>query len=155
VGGLLAVRPPDGVTFTTLANVGVNATGYSVTSLLAGTTYAFRVRAYEGPNTSSPSNTAAATTLAAPATPTGLVATAVSSTRIDLQWTDNSTYEQGYKVERATGGGAFAQVASLGANATSYSSTGLAAGTTYTYRVRAYDGSNDSGYSNSASATTP
>ena len=153
--GFKVERSTDGVNFTVLANVGVNATSYSVTSLLAGTTYAFRVRAYEGPNTSAPSNTATATTLAAPAAPTGLVATAVSSTRIDLVWTDNATYEQGYKVERATGAGSFTQVAALGVNATSFSSTGLASGTTYTYRVRAYDGANDSPYSNTASATTP
>ena len=153
--GFKVERSTDGVTFTTIASTGVNATSYSVTSLVAGTTYAFRVRAYEGPNDSSPSNTAAATTLAVPATPTGLTATPVSQTRIDLQWVDNSSYEAGYKVERATGGGSFAQVAMLGANATSYSSTGLAAGTTYMFRVRAYDGSNNSAYSNTASATTP
>jgi hypothetical protein len=58
-------------------------------------------------------------------------------------------------VERATGGGSFAVVGILGANATSYSSTGLAAGTTYSFRVRAYDASNYSAYSNTASATTP
>jgi hypothetical protein len=153
--GFKVERSTDGVTFAVLANVGANATSYSATSLPSGTTYAFRVRAYEGPNTSSPSNTAVATTLAPPPAPTGLTATAVSSTRIDIVWTDNSTYEQGFRVERATGGGAFAQVAVLSANVTSYSNTSLAPGTTYSFRVRAYDASNYSPYSNTASATTP
>jgi Zn-dependent metalloprotease/transcriptional regulator CtsR len=153
--GFKVERSTDGVTFVTVAVLSVNATGYSVTSLNASTTYAFRVRAYEGPNDSVPSNTASASTQAPPAAPTGLTATAISSTRIDLAWTDNATYEQGYKVERATGGGSFAQIAILGANATAYSSMGLTPGTTYTFRVRAYDGPNHSGYSNTASATTP
>ena len=153
--GFKVERSTDGVTFTTVAVLGVNATSYSVTSLNASTTYAFRVRAYEGPDDSAASNTVSAATLAPPAAPTGLTATAVSSTRIDLAWTDNATYEQGYKVERATGAGSFAQIAILGANATAYSNVQLAPGTTCTFRVRAYDGPNHSGYSNTASATTP
>jgi Zn-dependent metalloprotease/transcriptional regulator CtsR len=153
--GFKVERSLDGVNFVLLAVIGANTTGYSATSLTAGTTYAFRVRAYEGPNESAPSNTAAATTLPPPAAPTGLTATAVSSSRIDLAWTDNATYEQGFKIERATGGGAFTQIGTMGAGATAFSNIGLAPGTTYTYRVRAFDGSNNSGYSNTASATTP
>ena len=153
--GFKVERSTDGVTFTLLAVLGANTTVYSATSLNAGTTYAFRVRAYEGPNESAPSNTAPATTLAPPPAPTGLTATAVSSTRIDLAWTDNAAYEQGYKIERATGGGAFAQIGSVGANVTVFSNISLVPGTTYTYRVRAFDGPNYSGYSNTASASTP
>jgi hypothetical protein len=148
-------RSIDGVNFTAYATVGANATTYSATWLVANSPYAFRVKAYEGPNDSSPSNNAAATTLPPPAAPGGLTATAVSSTRIDLQWTDNSAYEQFVVVERATGGGGFVPVASLGANTTAYSSTGLAAGTTYSYRVRGTDGPNNGPYSNTATATTP
>ncbi len=48
----------------------------------------------------------------------------------------------------------FVQIATVGADVTSYSSTGLAASTTYTYRVRAYNSGGDSAESNSASATT-
>jgi titin len=55
-------------------------------------------------------------------------------------------------VERASGGGSFAIVAYLGANATTYSSTGLVSGTTYTYRVRAYEGPNESANSNTVAA---
>jgi hypothetical protein len=153
--GFRIERSVDGVNFQPFATAGANTTTYSATSLVANTTYAFRVKAYEGPNDSSPSNTAAATTLPPPAAPSALTATAVSSTRIDLHWNDNSTYEQSYVVERATGAGSFALVASLGANATAYSSTSLTAGTTYSFRVRALDGPNNGPYSNTASATTP
>ena len=52
------------------------------------------------------------------------------------------------------GGAGFAEIATVGADVESYSDTGLAAGTTYTYRVRAYNGAGSSGYSNEDSATT-
>src|SRR5207244_431448 len=135
--GFKVERATGGGGFSVIATLGASVTAYANTYLVSGSSYTYRVRAYEGPNDSPPSNTATATPLAVPATPTGLTATPVSQTRIDLQWVDNSSYEAGYKVERATGGGSFAQVAMLGANATSYSSTGLAAGTTYMFRVRA------------------
>jgi hypothetical protein len=91
-----------------------------------------------------------------PAAPTGLGATAVSSSQINLNWTDNSDNETGFRIERCTGDGCntFAQIATVGANVTSYSNTGLSASTTYKYRVRAYNSGGDSAYSNVADATT-
>ncbi len=91
-----------------------------------------------------------------PLAPTGLAATAVSSSQINLTWTDNASTETGYKIERCTGVDCtnFAQIATVGANVTSYSNTGLVASTSYTYRVRAYSAAGDSDYSNTASAVT-
>lgn len=91
-----------------------------------------------------------------PAAPTNLAAAPVSSSQINLTWTDNDTTEAGFKIERCTGAGCsdFAQIATVGANATSYSNTGLTASTSYSYRVRAYNGVGDSEYSNTASAVT-
>jgi hypothetical protein len=90
-----------------------------------------------------------------PVAPSGLRATAASSTQVNLTWTDNSTNESGFKVERSTDGVNFAQVATVGAGVTSYAATGLAASTAYTFRVSAYNAAGDSAYSASASATTP
>jgi hypothetical protein len=90
-----------------------------------------------------------------PAGPTGLSATPQSSTRINLAWSDNATGESGYTVERSTDGSTFVPIANLSANTTSYSNTGLTSGTTYYYRVIAYTPTGGSGYSNTASATTP
>lgn len=95
----------------------------------------------------------AAVVVTPPAAPSGLVA-AASGTQIALSWTDNANNETGFRIERATGGGAFAEIATTAANATTFTNTGLAAGTTYSYRVRATNGGGDSGYSNVASATT-
>jgi hypothetical protein len=90
-----------------------------------------------------------------PAPPTGLKATPVSRSQINLTWTDNSNNESGFKIERATSSsGPFQPIATAGANATSYSSTGLARNTTYYYRVCATNDGGDSGYSNTASAKT-
>ena len=91
----------------------------------------------------------------APAAPTALSATATSSSGISLTWSDNATNETGYRVERMSGTGSYQPIATLGANATSYSDSGLTASTAYTYRVVAIQNTITSDYSNASSATTP
>lgn len=90
-----------------------------------------------------------------PLAPGGLAATTASSSQIDLSWTDNSSGETGFKIERKTGsGGTYAQIATVSAGVTSHSSTGLTASTTYYYRVMAYNSGGNSSYSSEANATT-
>ncbi|WP_185154117.1 alginate lyase family protein [Fulvivirga sp. M361] len=88
-----------------------------------------------------------------PSAPSGLSAMAASSTTINLTWTDNANNEDGFRIERQSGG-SFTEIATVGANVTNYSNTGLTASTTYTYRVRAYNTDGNSGFSNESSATT-
>ena len=145
--------------FAQIATVGANVTNYSNTGLTAFTSYSYRVRAYNAAGDSGYSNTASAVTQAAPAlpaAPTSLVATAVSRSQINLTWTDNATNEDGFKIERCKGSTCtnFAQIATVGANVTSYSNTGLSSNTSYRYRVRAYNATGNSGYSNIAKAAT-
>jgi serine protease AprX len=92
-----------------------------------------------------------------PAGPSNLTATAISASRIDLSWIDNSTNETGFRIERCKGASCtnFAELATVGANVTSYSNTGLTKNTAYRYRVRAYNAGGNSAYSNIATATTP
>jgi formylglycine-generating enzyme required for sulfatase activity len=93
---------------------------------------------------------------ARPIAPSGLSAVAVSSSHINLAWTDNSSNETGFKIERKTGaGGTWAEIGVADANVTAYTSTGLTASTTCYYRVRAYNEAGNSGYSTEASDTTP
>ena len=76
--------------------------------------------------------------------------------QIDLTWVDQCPNETGFEVERSPNGTTgWALIASPAANAESYSDMGLAASTTYYYRVRAKRGAERSAYTNVASATTP
>jgi hypothetical protein len=93
--------------------------------------------------------------VAIPAAPSGLTATAVSSTQIDLTWTDNSGFnEDGFKIERLQNGNTWAQIGTVGAGVTTFANTGLTPNKTYTYRVRAFNVLGNSAYSNTASAKT-
>jgi hypothetical protein len=89
-----------------------------------------------------------------PAAPSNLTATRLNNTRIRINWQDNSNNEDGFKIERSTDGVNFTQIATVGANTTSFTNSGLSRNTTYYYRVRAFNQAGDSAYSNVASATT-
>ena len=90
-----------------------------------------------------------------PAVPTVLTATAVSATQIDLTWTNNTTDERGYEIEWSTDGGVtFSPLITRAANTTVYQDTGLAAGFTYCYQVRAVNGAGSSEFTNVDCATT-
>jgi hypothetical protein len=90
----------------------------------------------------------------APAAPTGLTATAVSTSEIGLSWTDNADNETAYVVEMRTLEGAFAEIQVLPANTTSATVTGLTSAFAYVFRVRAQNGAGPSAYSNEATAAT-
>jgi len=93
--------------------------------------------------------------LSALLTPENLAATPLSTSAISLAWLDKATGEDGYKVERMTGGGSFTEITTLPENSVNYSDSGLVDGTTYFYRVRAFNTiPAESFNSEEASATT-
>ena len=93
-------------------------------------------------------------TASTPAVPAGFSATASSATSSTLTWTDVDG-EHGYELERsADGGNSWSAVASLGVDATSHSDSGLAAETTYGYRLRAHNSAGPSAWTE-ASVKTP
>ncbi len=114
------------------------AASYTDSSLAPGTTWAYSVSAYDAAgNTSAQSAPVSATTLpdtAPPSIPSGLVATAASSSRINLSWSPSSDNVSvaGYAVFRDG-----VQIAT--ASATTWSDAGLAPATSYTYAVSASD----------------
>jgi len=86
--------------------------------------------------------------------PSGLDAVAVSSSEIDLSWTDNSAQEDGFRIERRVVGGIWAEIDTVAADVSTYRDYGLADQTEYLYRVRAFSAAGNSLFSNEASATT-
>lgn len=131
-------RAPAAVnTWTDLGTVGANVTTFADNAVPSGDAYRYQVFA-ENLNGSVGSNIA--TLPAMPAAPTGLAATGLSQTAVRLDWTDNATSEDGYKVERAPVGGAFAPLATAaGVNVASYTDASLPASGEYQYRVYAYN----------------
>ena len=134
----LTATPSGGSTFTGWGG-GCSGTGACVVTMNAAT-----------------SVMATFTAPAVPPSPTNLAINAITSSQITLSWTDNSGNESGFKIERCSGSACsnFAQIASVAANVNIYSNSGLSAGTNYSYRVRAYNSAGNSGYSNTASAST-
>jgi titin len=150
-------RKESGGTYSEVAAVAANTTMYSDTTASAQKAYYYRVVAYNSFGNSSYTNEATTTTPAcgaAPSKPTNLIASAISSSGIDLAWTDNSDNEDGFKIERKQLGGAYTETKTLAANAVSYSDTGLDPNTTYYYRITAYSSFGHSDYSNEANTTT-
>ncbi|MFG2043642.1 glycosyl hydrolase family 18 protein [Dactylosporangium sp. NPDC048998] len=136
----------------------VTGTSYTNTGLAASTTYTYTVKARDAAgNVSGASNQVSATTQSSgggdttpPTVPSNLTVTGTTSSSVSLSWgasTDNVGVT-GYDVLR--GGTTITTV-----SGTSYTDTGLAASTTYTYTVKARDAAgNVSGASNQVSATT-
>jgi hypothetical protein len=85
-----------------------------------------------------------------------LAHTQANAAQLALSWTDNSIDEDGFKIERgAVSAGPFTQIGTRGSNTNSYTDSGLAEATNFCYRVRAYNSSSDSAYSNISCGTTP
>ena len=90
---------------------------------------------------------------AVPARPTGLTATlaGITSSQINLSWTDASSNETGFRIQRRIGTGAFADIATVYTDVTTYTDTALNRATGYSYRIYAFNAFGSS----PASTTTP
>ena len=161
-GYKIEVSTDGGGTFTQLV-ASHSTPPYAHTGLSAATTRHYRVSAINSVNTGPVSNVAMATTAdaanpTAPGAPTSLTATASGPTIINLRWTAPSSNGggriTGYQIEVSTDGGS--TFGSLVARhpTTSYSHTGLTAGVTRHYRVRAINSAGPGAASNIANATT-
>jgi len=140
----------------TYSSVGVvTTTSYTNTGLTAGTTYYYKVSAYNSTGESAQSSSVSAKTSASvskPDTPTGVSAEAASSTSIKVSWS-SSTGAAEYKVYRSSSSsGTYSSVGDV--TTTSYTDTGLAANTTYYYKVSASNSAGESAQSSSVSAKT-
>ncbi len=91
-----------------------------------------------------------------PAAPSGLSTTAIGTNQINLMWVNNSGgVEAGFKIERAiASGGPWLQLGTVAAGVTTYADQKLYGGSTWYYRVRAYNAGGNSGYSSVANTST-
>lgn len=131
----------------------------AITGLSADTRYFYRFHAINttpDPDTEdwSTAGTSFGTSLAGKSV-TDLLATTLSSTEIDLDWTDNFNSETGFTIERSPDGiSSWAIIGTVAADEQFYTDSGLTAGTAYHYRVTAFNESGDSDPSNVDDATT-
>jgi len=132
--------------FSQVAEVNANTTNYEENGLTYGETYTYRVRAYTSINHSDYSNENTAQMIIV--APTDLNAEAIDDQTIRLTWTDNCSFESGFKIERKTGNEDFSQIAEIDANISNYNDNGLSNEVVYIYRVKAFTQNNESGYSN-------
>jgi len=89
-----------------------------------------------------------------PEAPSNLNVQPLSASQMKLTWKDNSSSEEGFKIERKTGTtGSWSEIAMVGANVTEYTDTGLTPNANYYYRVRAYNSGGNSAYSDESYAT--
>jgi fibronectin type 3 domain-containing protein len=133
----------------------VAATTYDDTTVSGGTTYYYTVEVVNASGSSVASSEGGA--LTCPAAPTGLTATAVSTAQINLSWTAPAGTVTGYNIYRGTTGGGESATPINGGTpvtTTTYSDSGLTAGTTYYYIVKAVNASGSSIASNESSAST-
>ncbi len=82
-------------------------------------------------------------------------ATETLAASITLNWADTSTSETGFKIERMPTGSTYNQIATVGSNVQTYTDSAVIAGSSYCYRIRAYNVYGTSASSNSACAQAP
>ncbi len=150
-------RSNDGITYEAPVPLAANTTSFTEAGLNPSTEYWYRVTAF---NNASDSGSLVLTVITSaplpppPGAPTGLTATAVSKSQITIRWTDTASNEDSFKIERSSNGSTFTQIATVAADLTTFTNSGLAANKLYYYRVRAYNAGGNSAYSNTASART-
>jgi FtsP/CotA-like multicopper oxidase with cupredoxin domain len=156
--GFRIERSDNGGAFAQIGKALANETAFVDSAITNGNGYSYRVIAYNASGDAISNVVNVAFGILPPAAPTLLVATrpalGVAPIKVDLAWTDNASNESGFYIERALGGGAFAQIQQVGANVTTWTDLTVAPSTAYRYRVRAYNGAGNSAYTNIASITT-
>jgi hypothetical protein len=144
ISGFRIGRKAGSGSFAQIAQVGKAVTEYTDTGLNYGTDYTYRIKAFTDINESdyATSNT---TTMNIPP-PTNLTGTPIDDQTIQLTWSDNCSFETGYRLERSEDGVSFTQIAEVGENITEYTDMGLTLGMDYTYRIKAFTALNESGH---------
>lgn len=132
--------------FTVIKTQGANVVTFTNSSLSTNQVYRYRVRAYKGAVFSEYSSVINVPTLAAPS---NLTVTVMAGGQANVVWADANQHVLGFDLERCTGKSCtnFTQVASVAANVLHVTDSGLQAGNSYRYRIRAFNTAGASAYS--------
>ncbi|MCC2668243.1 MAG: hypothetical protein K0Q72_714, partial [Armatimonadetes bacterium] len=146
-------KAPGGIFFP-IAQVGIDQTSYQDLNLDVSTTYVYRVRAVNtGGGSDYTAEVTETTVPLPPSAPADLVVTADSATQLNLSWTDTSSNETGFEVERQRVDATWEYLSTVTAG-TTFADAGRPANTSLTYRVRAVNSGGASAYTTPASGYT-
>lgn len=155
--GFSIQRKIAGGNFDTIAQIFADKESYLDTSLQPGTEYIYRLRATRSGEVSAWSNEAVIESFdRAPNAPANLKVTVEKYNRIEIQWSDRSAVEDGFIIERQNPslGGSFAPVGTVETSVTRFLDRTVTPESDYAYRVKAFNESGASHYSNSVNAQT-
>lgn len=182
--GFLVQRSRDGGPFETIARVSSFTTSFADVGLpttLTGGVYTYRLVSFAGDAVQSAASVAvsAGSILTEPETPpeeqppdenppeepegpviphvpTGLSASATTGTTVHLSWSDRSTDETGFAIERSTDGGlTFVEIGTVAADVTSFDDDVAEQHVPYQYRIRALGAGESSEFTDAVSVTLP
>lgn len=131
-----------------------NTTSYTVHELEPDVLYTFRVTAHNSTYYINSESEECKISIKTLSPPSDLTAKAISSSSIYLNWTDNSSEEQGFIIERKASGSDFVEIARTNSDVVEYSDNNLQAGKEYYYKIKAFNGSLYTYYTNIAISQT-
>ncbi|MDP8239542.1 MAG: fibronectin type III domain-containing protein [Candidatus Hatepunaea meridiana] len=137
----------------------IDSTDHNIESLTlndkqADTTYYYRIQSYNNIGNSVYTREVSAVIL--PRTPVNLTAVAVTPFGVHISWSLNSSNEDGFHIEESVNDTSdFTLINSPGSGITSISLNDKQAGTTYHYRIRAYNAFGNSTFSEVSTASIP
>jgi hypothetical protein len=156
--GFVIERSDNGGAFSVLANVGADSISYVDMTVLAGNTYDYHVAAVNLGGSSAYATLVEPVVIPgpqAPAAPSDLEANFEDVPLINLAWVDNATDETGFVIQRSTDGVTFMDLATVGADVTTYDDLAVFGNFTYTYQVAAVNDGGTSAFALSNSVLVP
>ena len=146
--GYLVQRRQTDTDFASIGQTDPDAEAFEDMDVVANTAYWYQVGVIEASGrVRAWSNVAdVVTTILPPAPPQDVLAVAVSPSQITLTWTDASTTEDGFLIQRDSGEG-LQDLAAVGADIEEYADVGVLGGHQYDYRLCAQNSGGNSDWS--------